>query len=185
MRMDPEADMANRSTVFGAVEPPPDDPPPSQPDGPRTVLVLLVVFKFGMDKAQQDAIRIYRAVGGMPRSPVLHGDRQMGIVLQTSYSAAELRAHLEPVLDAGSIFNAWVFTPGADVECMLPLDPFKDAVEAAWRNVRRYNEKRTIHRRLPRKFFELDREVEEYGRKGVATVAILDDHPFDRKRGTA
>jgi hypothetical protein len=150
-------------------------PVPEKPTGPRhprTVLVVNALFKYGMDKCRQDVIRINKAFGKVKRRPVLHGDRHCGWVLETHFTAEQIMGLLREALMADCIENAWVWTPGADVTSVMPLDPFTDRVREAWQSVREWN--RTVPKRPPETFFATSRRIEG----GTVATRILDEHPL-------
>jgi hypothetical protein len=151
----------------------------AMPRRARTVIVVHAVFKYSLDKAKQDILRINKAFGKVKRHPVLHGDRQCGWVCETHYTADQLMGLLREAFSADCVANAWAFTPGADVASVLPLDPFTDRVREAWSNVRDWN--RGIPRKAPETFFATSRPIPG----GTVATRILDDHPLQRQERAA
>jgi hypothetical protein len=174
MRMDVEADMTSRAGVGQR-----DIAPPSKVTGKRaarTVIVVHVVFRYSIEQARQDILRINKAFGKIKRLPVLHGDRQCGWVCETQFTADQIMDLLRDCLSAGCVENAWAWTPGADIASILPLDPLTDRVREAWRNVRDWN--RAMPRRAADGFLATARPIPG----GTAITRVLDDHPLERSR---
>jgi hypothetical protein len=169
-RMDPEADMALGAAKPGLRQ------KVVQPSAPRTVIVVMVCFKYGREHCGGDALAILRGMRGWPVNAAMHADRQIAYVVETHLTAQQMLNYLKEPLSAGSIDRAHAFTPGADVACSLPLDPLEEKVRRAWASVRRYNNKHRF-RRLPSHIFDRV-EPMAYGAKGTISTRILDDHPL-------
>lgn len=146
---------------------------------PRTVLVLMAVLKYPMAQASRDLMDVNRAMGSIKRRPVMHDDRTIGWVLETSLTADQVMGLTREVLSRDCFANAWCFTPGADVASLLPLDPFTDRVREAWSNAREWN--RGIPRKAPETFFATSRPIPG----GTVATRILDDHPLQRQERAA
>ncbi len=177
MRLDPDADMQTRGGYGGSVAIASPAPDASHgPRRPRTVIVLLVVFTYGMDKAVQDVQAINRALGKIKRRPVMHGDRQVAWVMETHFTAAQIMDLTRATLSRDCVASAWAFTP-ADVASVMPIDPFSDRVLEAWSSVRDWN--RTTPRLSPEAFTSTRGMPDG---RGEVITRILDDHPLVDRR---
>jgi hypothetical protein len=181
MRMNPDADMGDRGG-FGE---------PSHAHAgagalarsvprvvrARSVLVVMVAFKWDLELAGREAKAVARGLYGYPFTAAMHSKRQIAYIVQTDLTAQQLLARLSEPLAAGAVECGWVFTPGADAACSLPLEPMAEKITDAWREVRRFNA-RLPSRRNPQRLF--DRVVEIDG--GTVTTKILDQHPLEARR---
>jgi len=171
------ADMADRS-AFGQTEPRAHAPAPRATRA-RTVIVVMVAFKWDLERCAREAMAIKRGLYGYPLHAAMHSKRQIAYIVEIDLTAAEVIERLREPLQAGCVERAWAFTPGADVAANEPLDAFTEKVAEAWRNVRRFNASRA-YRRLPSSLFERTTPMD--GDRGEVTTLILDEHPLRRGR---
>ncbi len=150
---------------------------PAGPRRPRTVLVLMTVLRYSMDNAARDLMTVNKAMGSIKRRPVMHGDRTIGWVLETSLTADQVMQLTREALSRDCFANAWCFTPGADIASIMPLDPLTDRVAEAWSSVRDWNARLPIKQR--EELLAIARPIQD-GR-GVSATRILDDHPLARR----
>jgi hypothetical protein len=176
MRMDPMADMmvgTTRSRRQISTAP--------RVKHARTVIVVMVAFKWDLELCSREAKAVARGLFGYPLGAAMHSKRQIAYVVQIDLSAEQVISRLREQLAAGCIENAWAFTPGADVAGILPLDALSEKVAKAWREVRQFNKlfSREIKAALQQ------RVVPMANGRGETVTTILDDHPLRARRRAA
>ena len=171
VRMNPEEDMRREAPSSSKV---------FQPIAPRTVVAVMVTFKYPRDLCAHDAAGILREFRGWPVQATMHGDRQIAYIVQTHLTPPQLRAYLAEPLSVGSVQAAHLFTPGADVVSTNAIDQFEEVVTKAWAGVRQYNERHRF-RRPPQEFLERTEPMSD-GTRGTITRRVLDDHPLAQRR---
>jgi len=180
VRMDPDADMELTALKRLDSSRPNFRAKVNQPKQPRTVILIMVTFKYDYKAAPREVLAISRGLHGWPVHGVLHAERQVGYVVETHLNAQQMLDYLKGPLVAGCIERAHAFTPGADAAATMVLDPLAEKIAKAWASVRRYNA--GLHlRRLPPTIFERSLPLAD-DPKGTVITRILDNHPLDRKR---
>ncbi|RUT32630.1 hypothetical protein EMQ25_05640 [Arsenicitalea aurantiaca] len=177
-RMNPDDDMANRAG-FGQPSSIGMKSTAPQSKKPRTVIVLMVAFKYDLEHCPRESLAIGKSLWGYPLKAAMHSKRQIAYVVQTDLTAAQIMDRARSALSAGCVEQAWAFTPGADIASNLPLDALVDKVAEAWISVRRFNSR--LKRRIPPETFVTVTPMENA--KGEIMTRILDEHPLQHRAG--
>jgi hypothetical protein len=103
----------------------------------QTVLLVMVAFKWDLERCGSEIEKMKRSLGSHPVRAAMHAKRLIAFVVQTSLNSRDLMNRMGSSLRQGCVERAWVYTAGSDIVATDEVDPLTERVAAAWAEVRK------------------------------------------------